>query len=137
MKFKTLRSRETKEFVHIDVHQNLNFCSVGTSSTPRILPETATLDGVIEYLGEKKIDVDFDDIEMIELDVFEADVIGADIRNKLTPSLNLIRMLQQYFKEPFEPRSDLDRTKQNDLIRLIKKDMKQSEKCIKYIAKLL
>jgi len=63
--------------------------------------------------------------------------VGADIRNKLSPPKNLVDMLEVFFAEPFEPRSNLDRMKQNDLIRLIKKEMKQCKKSIKYIADLL
>jgi hypothetical protein len=78
-----------------------------------------------------------DDLELVEFEMYEADTVGADIRNKLSPPKGLVSMLEIFFTEPFEPRSDLDRMKQNDLIRLIKKEMEQTKISIKYIADLL
>jgi len=131
MKFKTLRTKsEPHEFVHIDVHQTLNFCSVGTSEIPRILPESSDLDGMIEYFVMNEIDVDWSNIEMVELDLIDADAIGADIRNKLGSPTNLLAILRLYFSE-----EDADRIR--TLEKFIKKEMEISENSLKYIAKLL
>ena len=130
MKVKTLRNKETKEFVHIDVHQNLNFTSVGTSETPRLLPMSSDLDGMIEYFNHKGIEVDWNNIEMVELDVIESGEIGADIRNKLGSPTNLLAMLKLYFKE-----EDADRIRTLEMF--IKKEMEVSEISLKYVANLL
>jgi len=73
MKIKALRTKtEPKEFIILDYNQSLNICFVGTSDIPNIQPETATLEGMVEYFGEKEIDVDWDNIELVEFDLIES-----------------------------------------------------------------
>lgn len=131
MKIKALRTiTEPHEFVHIDMHQNLNFCSVGTSDIPQIQPITAMLDDMIEYFAEKNIEIDWENIEMVELDVIDSGVVGADIRNKLGSPTNLLALLRLYFNE-----ENADRIK--TLEKFIQKEMEVSENSLKYIANLL
>jgi hypothetical protein len=134
MKVRTLRMKNGfKEFAMFDEEGNL--C---TSETPQLLPPTATMEGLKKYHEQMDIeDIDYDTLEIVEFDLIESEVIGADIRNKLSSSKGLVSLLEIFFKEPFEPRSDLDRMKQNDLIRLIKKEMNQSKDSIKYLSKLI
>jgi|ERR1035437_2788017 hypothetical protein len=139
MKFKTLRTKkEPKEFVHIDTIATTMILYTGDLPKPQ--PLTATMEGLKEYYKNDiplPDQLTLDDIEMVEFEMFEADTVGVDIRNKLSPPENLVRMLEEFFTEPFEPRSNLDRMKQNDLIRLIKKEMKETKINMKYIADLL
>jgi hypothetical protein len=139
MKFKALRKKETLEFVKIQEFGETRMNVVFTSELPNPQPMTATMD-LIKKHYEGKInlqDFNFDDYELVEFEIYEADTVGADIRNKLNPTENLVRMLEEFFTEPFEPRSNLARMKQNDLIRLIKKEMIETKINIKYIADLL
>jgi hypothetical protein len=132
MKFKALRTkREPKEFVHVDtISTTLIFY---TGELPKPQPLTATLEAMREYY---KSDIPlpdqltFDDLEIVEFEMYEADTVGADIRNKLTPSLNLLALLKLYFKEEKE---DL----KGKLKKLIDKEILKSEESIKYISNLL
>jgi len=137
MKFKALRKKEEpKEFVEIQDFGGMNV--VFTSELPNPQPMTATMDLMKQvYEGKFPPDFNFDDYELVEFEMYEADTVGADIRNKLSPPKNLVAMLEVFFTEPFEPRSDLQRMKQNDLIRFIKKEMIQTKESVKYLADLL
>jgi hypothetical protein len=137
MKFKALRKKEEpKEFVEIQDFGGMNV--VFTSELPNPQPMTATIDLMKQvYEGKFPADFNFDDYELAEFEIYEADTVGADIRNKLSPPKNLVALLEVLFTEPFEPRSNLDRMKQNDLIRHIKKEMAQVKINVDYIAKLL
>ena len=139
MKFKALRTKtEPKEFVTIDTLGKIMIMYTGDLPKPQ--PLTATIEGLKEYYRNSTPLPDqttLDDLELVEFEMYEADTIGANIRNKLSPPKSLVSMLEIFFTEPFEPRSNLDRMKQNDLIRLIKKEMKETKINIKYIADLL
>jgi len=127
MKVKALRFKDTKEFVHI-----LENGMIGTSEIPDVLPLTASLDLLKKYYevsGQKTDDVDFDNLEVIEFDFIEASEVGADIRNKLSPPLNLVQMLDQYFNNPEVP--DFQK-----LEKLIQKEMKQTKVSVDYLSKL-
>ena len=121
MKFKALRKKtEPKEFVIIDTIASMMI--LYTSDLPKPQPLTATIEGLKEYYKNSTPLPDqttLDDLELVEFEMYEADTVGADIRNKLSPPENLVRMLETFFTEPFEPRSNLDRMKQNDLIRYL------------------
>jgi hypothetical protein len=132
MKFKALRTkREPKEFITIGTVENTMI--MYTCALPDCKPLTATLEDMKEYY-EKYYPIPdtitLDDLEMIEFEMFEADTVGADIRNKLTPPLNLVALLKLYFKEK-------DEEKRKTLKKFIEKEMGNSEKSIKYISKLL
>lgn len=130
MKVKTLRFKDTKEFVHI-----LEDGSIGTSNIPDVLPMTATIELLKQYYqisGQKTDGVDFDNLEIVEFDFIESGEVGADIRNKLSPPLNLVEMLAEYF-DTNDPQTTEIRTK---LVELIKREMKQTKISVKYLSNL-
>jgi methionine synthase II (cobalamin-independent) len=131
MKFKALRTkREPKEFIYIDVIEKTMI--IYTSELPKPQPLTATVELTKDYYKDcvpLPDQMSFDEMEMVEFEIFETNV-GADIRNKLTSPLSLTAMLKHYFKEK-------DSEVKAQLEQLIKNEIKQSEKDIKYIAKLL
>ena len=135
MKFKALRTkREPKEFVHIDTIATTMILYTGDLPKPQ--PLTATLEGMKDYYKNDTPLPDqmtLDDLEMVEFEMYEADTTfsyGADIRNKLTPCKNLVSLLKIYFKEE-------DEEIKEKIKEFIQKEMKNSEKNIKYIANLL
>lgn len=140
MKFKALRTkREPKEFVEIcfhrnDVNPNDGVWVVYTGELPNPQPITATTELMKTYYSQQSVplpkEINLDDYELVEFEMFETDTVGADIRNKLTPSFNLISLLNLYFKET-------DEDKKYHLKRFMKKEMSRAEKNIKYIANLL
>jgi len=140
MKFKTLRTiREPKEFVHVDtIAKTMMFY---TSDLPKVQPLTATLEGMKEYYKNDTPLPDqltWDDIELIEFEMFEvrnSQSVGADIRNKLSPPLNLVALLRIYFTTTDDKEADLANMER--VLPYIKKEMENSERCIKYIAGLL
>ena len=70
MKVKTLRFKDTKEFVYI-----LEDGSIGTSDIPDVLPLTATIEILKKYyevFGQKTDNVDFDNLEVVEFDFIES-----------------------------------------------------------------
>jgi hypothetical protein len=147
MKFKALRTkREPHEFVEICFHRsdadpNEGVWVVYTGELPNPQPETVDMELMKTYYSQQRVqlpeEINLDDFELIEIEAFEANTVGADIRNKLTPSKNLVSMLVLFFTEPFEPRNDLQRMKQNDLIRIIKKEMEAVKISVEYLANLL
>ena len=131
MKIKALVTKtEPREFVHIDVHENLNICSVGTSNVPRAMPETATLEGLMEYYESIDIEVDLSGFELVEYELIEKNTVGADIRNKLSPCKNLAELVKVFLDEEHPD-------KKNGLKKLIYEEIKQSKKSVDYLASLL
>jgi hypothetical protein len=118
MKVKTLRKIDTKEFVEI-LHGDIY-----TTELPTLMLGTVTFNDVKEYYEDA--DVDFSILELVELELIESDVIGADIRNKLSPLLNLIAMLNIRDKEKFEK-----------IEKYIEAEIKQCKKSINYLKDLL
>ena len=131
MKIKALVTKtEPREFVHIDVHENLNICSVGTSNVPRAMPETATLEALMEYYESIDIEVDLSGFELVEYELIEKNTVGADIRNKLSPCKNLAELVKVFLDEEHPD-------KKNGLKKLIYEEIKQSKKSVDYLASLL
>jgi len=131
MKIKALVTKtEPREFVHIDVHENLNFCSVGTSNVPRAMPDTATMEGLMEYYESNNIEIDLSEFELAEFHLFETNTVGADIRNKLSPYKNLIALIEIFLEETHPD-------KKAGLKELIYEELTQSKESIDYIANLL
>lgn len=140
MKFKALRTkREPKEFVEIcfhrhDIDPNKGVWVVYTGELPNPQPETVDMELMKVYYDQQIVslpkEINLDDYEFVRLETIEVDAVGADIRNKLTSSLNLVALIDIYFKEE-------DESKKYHLKRLIKTEMKNSKKNIKYIANLL
>lgn len=132
MKFKALRDKKTKEFIHLlDLNGKV---VVATGEIPNLQPLSATIELMKElYPSEKFNDISHDvevEFEFVELDIIDSGEIGADIRNKLTPPVNLLALLEIYFNE----NSIVEKT---TVMNLIKKEMKQTKKSVEYLAKLL
>jgi len=126
MKVKTLRFKETKEFIHI-----MEDGSVATSATPDVLPETASLDALKKYydISGQKLPENIDEMEVVEFDFIEAGEVGADIRNKLSSPNNLVGLLEDYF--------ELVDTRKIDMKDFILKEMKQTKVSVEYLSNLL
>lgn len=125
MKFKALRYKaEPKEFVEIS-----NFGGtymLFTSELPKPQPVTATMEGLKAYYTEYcplPPEINLDDFELVEYEAFEVNTVGADIRNKLSPCLNLLALLQLYFNE-------FNTDKKNKLLGFIDKEMKKVMKIL-------
>jgi hypothetical protein len=124
MKAKTLRTKDTKEFIHLYLfgsNPESYSCEI-----PQILSITADINDI------KKInpEINFDDYELIEIDIVDSGEIGADIRNKLSPLKNLLAIIKK--------RDECDNDELfNKLTELMKKEMNQCEISIDYLAKLL
>jgi hypothetical protein len=139
MKVKALRYK--KEFNPFQEFVILEDIGVGievfTSSTPKLYPESATLEGLKEYIEDNDyfegLELDWDTVEMVEFDLIEENTISADIRNKLTPSLNLVALLEIFFKD----RVGYADEKRAAVAKLIQTEMIKSKENIKYIANLL
>jgi hypothetical protein len=129
MKIRTLRMKDGfKEFATFDEEGALY-----TSEIPQLLPDTATMEGLMEYRAMEDFDenIDFDRLEIVEFDLIESDVIGADINNKLGSPLNLVSLLEVYFdKLP-------DGDKKDKLLQIIRMEMSQAKKNLEYIAQVL
>lgn len=126
MKVKTLRFKDTKEFVHV-----LEGGHLGTSSVPDILADSASIDGLKKYyeIAFPGKEIEFDKLEVVEYDFFESGEVGADIRNKLSPPKNLVSLLTEYFDNP-------EVTDFQKLERSIRKEMNQTKESVEYLAKL-
>jgi hypothetical protein len=140
MKFKALRTiKEPQEFVHIDTIDGTML--MYTCDLPRPQPLTATLENMKEYyINNPSLPgtLTFDDLELVEFEMFEvknSQSVGADIRNKLSPPLNLVALLRIYFTTTDDKEADLANMER--ILPYIKKEMENSERCIKYIAGLL
>lgn len=130
MKIKTLRHKATKEYIHIqEVYGEI---SCFTSDKPNIQPETATKEAMIEYYGDG-VYIDWDSLELVDFELVECDTIGADIRNKLTPPLNLVALLNLFFKDNVGY-ANKDRA---ELVEIIKKEMKNTLKSVDYLTNIL
>ena len=136
MKVKTLRYKEEhnpfKEFVHL---KKMNGAyQKFTSDIPKLQPVTATMELLKKAYPLEECDFDsFDDLELVEFELVEKNTVGADIRNKLSPSLNLVSLLEIFF-EPKIAHVSEERAK---LAELIQEEMKKSKESIEYIANLL
>ena len=130
MKVKTLRFKESKEFIHI-----MEDGSVATSNMPDVLPLTASIDHLKKYyeISGQKTDINYDEVEIVEYDFIEAGEVGADIRNKLSPPLNLVEMLESYFSTNVVHATE----KRTKLVEFIKREMEQTKVSIEYLSKLL
>jgi len=110
---------------------------VFTSATPKLQPETATLEAMKKIFEDEDyyegLELDWETVELVEFDLIESGVVGADIRNKLTPPLNLVALLELFFKEKVAYADE----KRAVLFKLIQTEMEKSKKNIKYIANLL
>jgi hypothetical protein len=137
MKFKTLRTkREPKEFVTIDTIEKTMIMYTGELPKPQ--PLTATMEGLKEYYKSYTPlpdQITLDDLELVEFELYEINTVGADIRNKLSPPLNLISLLKIYFTETGDRL--FDENSKAKVLPFIKKEMDNAEKSIKYIANLL
>ena len=135
MKIKALRTKaEPKEFVTIDTLDKVMIMYTGELPKPQ--PLTATMESLKDYYKDctpLPDQITLDDLELVEFELYEVDTVGADIRNKLTPPLNLIALLRIYFT-PNVAHASEERAK---LYEYIKKEMENAEKNIKYIANLL
>ena len=132
MKFKALRTKkEPKEFVIFEKTDKETI--MYTCALPNPQPTSATLEGMKEYYKEYSPlpdSINLDDLELVELDCIESGVVGADIRNKLTPLLNLIALVDILLKDEVPD-------KREAIKGLLKKEMETSKICIKYLTKLL
>ena len=130
MKMKTLRRideqrrPEYQEFASI-----AEWGGICTHQHPQPLGEGATIED-LKGIAVGCKDVNWDEYEIVEVEYYESGVIGNDIRNKLTPPLNLIALLEVYFDSP----ELVDRDK---LTKYIRREMDQVKKNIEYLAKLL
>jgi len=91
MKAKTLRKKDSKEFVQI--HNIGSTEMVFTAELPILLPNSVTFEDIKEFYSRSP-EILVDELELIELDLIEADTVGADIRNKLSPIKNLCKMME-------------------------------------------
>lgn len=140
MKFKALRTiKEPKEFVEISFHKSDNDPNAGvwivyTGALPNPQPETATIELMKEYYAHQAVplppEINLDDYELVEFDCIESGVVGADIRNKVTPILNLIALCDIILKDEHPEKKEVIKN-------LLKKEMETSKICIKYLVKLL
>jgi hypothetical protein len=130
MKVKALRYKDTKEFVHI-MHMGEYACTVGTSEIPNIQPMTATLE-LMKEIYKDFSDINFDEMEFIEFDLIESGVVGADIRNKLGPIKNLLKLLSMHTEfDSFDNRNP------GSLTRIIMEQIPVCEKNTKYLSDIL
>ena len=128
MKFKTIKrispiDKKYDEYASLDERGFM--C---THQHPEAIGDDATIEDIKEWCCFK--DIDWENYRVVEIEYFEANTVGADIRNKLSPPLNLVSLLKLYFKEE-------DDKKKETLKKYILKEMKNSERCVKYIAGLL
>ena len=91
---KTLRFKDTKEFVHI-----LEGGVMGTSEIPDVLADTASIEALKKYFEtyDPEKEVDYDNLEVVEYDLIEVGKVGADIRNKLSAPKGLAELVKEYF----------------------------------------
>lgn len=132
MKFKALRTKkEPYEFVEIDYHNGEHV--LYTQELPNPQPVTATIELMKAYFDQHHPlpdTINLDDYELVEFDCIESGVVGADIRNKLTPFLNLIALVDILLKDEVPEKREVIKG-------LTKKEMETSKICIKYLTKLL
>lgn len=135
MKVKALRYKDTKEFVWVEEQGGEPM--VFTSAIPKVQPDTATLKDMREIFESEDyyegLELDWVRLELAEFHLVETNTIGADIRNKLSPSLNLVSLLEVFFEDNVVYADE----KRAELVELIKAEMKMSKRSIDYLAKLL
>jgi len=140
MKFKALRTKEEpKEFVELcfhrnDVDPNNGEWMIYSGELPNPQPATADLELMKAYYAQQAVplpsEINLDNYELVEFDCIESGIVGAEIRNKLTPILNLIALNKLLLEEE-------NPEKLKVLKGYIKKEMETSKICIKYLVKLL
>jgi hypothetical protein len=132
MKCKALRTKkEPKEFIEIVNHGGTYV--VYTHELPNPQPTTATMELMKAYYEQHSplpAEINLDDYELVELDIIESGIVGADIRNKLTPLLNLIALCGIVLKDEHPEKREV-------ILRLLRKEMETSKICIKYLTNLL
>jgi hypothetical protein len=137
MKFKALRTKaEPHEFVEITDISGIY--EVFTSNIPNLMPESATMESIKAYHKRQSPlpkGINLDDYELVELKLFETNVIGADIRNKLTPLNNLIKLLETLNYET--DNYIIDDFRKFQLKQLINIELIQSKINIEYLTTLL
>lgn len=129
MKVKVLRDKDTKEFIDIITVGQIHM--ICTTNYPRLMTTDTTIKLLIDYYNKPNFNkIDFSNFELIKYDFINAGEISADIRNKLTSPKTLVALLKIYFDKK-------SKVKKDGILKLIKKEMKQTEKSIEYIADLL
>lgn len=136
MKVKALRYK--KEFNHFQefvlIEEYGGEPMVFTSETPKLQPETATLEKMREYMESNDyyegLDLDWDKVELVEFDLIESGEVGADIRNKLGNYSNLVQMVELLLDED-------DHDMKKKLKKLIRVEINRGKKSVEYLANLL
>lgn len=131
MRFKALRHKDTKEFIQIENFGGVNM--LFTFDLPLPLPMSATIELLKHYHETQSPlpkDINLDDYELAEFEFYEAETVGADIRNKLTPLKNILSLIKLYDREK--------NNKNRDILKdIIAREIKNCQKAIRYISKLL
>ncbi len=140
MKIKALRTKkEPREFVEICFHRSDKNSEKGTwvaytGELPNSQPATATMELMKAYYEQQRVplpsEINLDDYELVEFDVIESGVIGTDIRNKLTPFLNLIALIDIHLKDEHPEKKKV-------IENLIRKEIGTCKICARYLTKLL
>lgn len=127
MKIKTLRFKDSKEFVHI-----LEGGQIATSEIPDILAYTASIEKLKLYYESfyPGKEINYNELEVVEFDFIEAGEVGADIRNKLSPLKNLVELLTEYLG------TKTKRSKRKTLAKIIQQEMIQTSISVEYLSKL-
>jgi hypothetical protein len=132
MKFKALRTKkEPYEFVELQDENGK--CIVYTGELPNPQPMSAEIELMKQYYDQYHPlppEINLDNYELVVFDCIESGVVGADIRNKLTPILNLIALVDILLKDEVPEKREVIKG-------LTKKEMETSKICIKYLTKLL
>jgi len=136
MKVKVLRYKKEfndfQEFVLIEEYGGEP--TVFTSETPKLYSESATLEGLMEYIETNDyyegLDLDWDKVELVEYDLIESGEVGADIRNKLSPCKTLASLVEVFLNEEHPD-------KKNGIKELIWDVLEQNKKSVEYLANLL
>jgi hypothetical protein len=129
MKFKTLKRKDTGEFIVIDEINGVT-CFF-TSEIPRGLNSNVEYGDIAFYYSTIYPEFDITLLELVEYDMVDTAEIGADIRNKLTPIKNLLALLKL--------QKDLTITDENriKIQKLIDDSAEQSDISLKYLTNLL
>lgn len=135
MKVKALRYKKEfnvfQEFVLIEEYGGEP--TVFTSETPKLYPESATLEGLVEYVETndyyENLDLDWDKVELVDFELTETGEVGADIRNKLGNYYSLVQMVELLLEEK---NPDTRKT----LKKLIRAEIKLGKESVEYLAEL-
>jgi hypothetical protein len=118
---KTIRSKDKTEFA------SLMDGFFYTHEDPRPLENGVnTIDDMEEFCMD---DVDWSKYEIVSVQYIDKESVGADIRNKLSPLLNLISLLER--------QKEVDDTMKKKLQVYIDREMENGKKSIEYIKNLL